>query len=1174
MKKLLFILLLTLWGAQSYGQAANVFVTQAGAGAANGTSLGNAFPITALSSGANCGAGATQIGANTVVHISVNSSGSSGTANFPANGAMFSFPCSGTSGNPITLQFKSGDVWQSPVFTDNPGAIQLSNRAFIILDLNGATIQDTLNGHTGGGVPNVPAAPCPAGPCTFNQKSVLVQALQCNTCEIKGGTLANTYVEQQCENPGNPGDGHCGASGDANQNAIQFSGSTFKVHDMTMHDNTWTMLETQQATGDSLELYNSNIYNMDHGLACGAAPNTTITFLKIHDNHFHDMANFDTGGSDDDHHDGIHCFSSLTNSAITNLYVYNNLFDGNAGACCFTAWIFLEGFNVGTPWTNNTGTAHIWNNVFIGTIDSGNGQISINAGTNHEVYNNTIIQTGAQQSGGKCFNARGGGGTETINFRNNIMQGCAQAYSLDNNVAIGTWNNNVYSNFTGQGNEQFNWSGHSSGNTNTLAQWRAICGCDAQAVGGTGNISLGLDSSGKPQNGSIVINAGANLSAQGVGLLSTLLSDTTAGNSRTPTVRPSSPTAWTSGAFNPGSATVTIAPTSHDYGTIVQHVTSAPFTYTVTNVSGATLNLSTPCCSISGTNALDFVISSKTCTDNLPLAPAATCTVSVTFTPNTTALENAVLQVGGASGGTSQLQGTGQAPATAAIQLTPNPVNFPNTNVGSGSADITVTFKNTGTANFQFVNTTSFITVSNAVFVRDSTTCTQNGILAPNAICTAGFSFHPVAAGAVSATVTANGNATGTTTLNGTGVSAGSPLITVTPTSFDFGNQLKGTTSALHNFTITNTGSANATMGSSPHFYSFTGGSNPADFARVSPGGSDCTDGQILAPAAFCLISVAFTPSVSGFESGGLNILSNAATASSSLTGTGIFPKVTIIPSPIQFGSINQGTPSSPQVVTIQNSGTATLTGLSLSVTGTSAAYYTIPSNTCAATLAAAASCTANVVFTPGAAGTFTDTFNVNGNATGTAQLTGTGVSVAPIITISPRPVNFPNSVTGIPTSGVVVTISNTGSAIQSSLGYTITTGDFIDWARSSTTCGATLAAGASCTMTFIFTPSGAPRAETTLMTITGTATSNAAFNGTGTASGTTPAPAPLFVQIDLFPPKITITGTNFVNSTAITIDGAPQATVCSATVCTANLSQSVLLLPGFGVIGHTIGVK
>lgn len=531
--------------------AADVFVTQAGAGSANGSSLANALPITALSNGANCGG---LIAAGTTVHISVNSSGSAGTANFPAGGTMFSFPCSGASGNPITLQFKSGDVWQSPWFTSNPGAIQISNRGFIVIDLNGVLIQDTLNGHTGGGTPNVPAAPCPAGPCTTHNLSVLIQALHCNTCEIKGpGTLANTYVTLQCENPGGPG--VCGVSGDTGQNAIQFSGAGFKVHDLIAHDNTFTMLETQQGNHDSIEIYNVDFYHMDHGLACGAASNTIIDFIKVHDSHMHDMANFDTGGSDDNHHDGIHCFSTLTNSSITNLYVYNNLFDGNAGACCFTAWIFLEGFNVGTPWTNNTGTAHVFDNVFIGTIDSGNGQLSINAGSNHEVYNNYIANTGPQVSGGKCFNARGAGATEIINFRNNVMQGCAQAYSLDNQVAIGTWNNNGYANFTSQGNEIFNWTGHTNGNVNTLAGWQAVCSCDAQSVGGTAPGLLNMAANGQPLAGSVTINAGANLTALAVGVLAPLSSDTSAGGSRIPQPRPGSGP-WTIGAYNAGGSVI------------------------------------------------------------------------------------------------------------------------------------------------------------------------------------------------------------------------------------------------------------------------------------------------------------------------------------------------------------------------------------------------------------------------------------------------------------------------------------------------------------------------------------------------------------------------------------------------------------------------------------------
>lgn len=511
-----------------WAAATDVYVTQNGAGGQNGTNLANAFPIGALSSSSNCGSGFNQIGPDTVVHINANASGT-GTANFPANGTMFSFQCDGTNGHPVILQFQAGDIWQAPYFSAS-AAIQISNRSFVTIDLGGATIQDTLNG--------TPGFTCPGGPCTSQKLSVLIQALHCNTCEIRNGTLANVYVHQQCE-----GNSKCDGSGDTNHNAIQYGGPNFKAHDLTMHDVTWAMLENASVGDDNIQIYNNDIYHMDHGIACGAGPGVTVGHFYIHDNHFHDMAIFDTGVLDANHHDGIHCFSSLNTGKIQNIYIYNNLFDGNQGQCCVTAWVFLEGGSGSgaTPWTDKTGTAYVFNNVFVGSLDIGNGQLSVDAGTGHKIYNNVIMQTGPQQSGGKCFNARGSAGTEAITFVNNAVQGCAQAYSFDNAVSIVAMNNNAYANLTGQGNETFNWTGHTNGNVNSLSAWRSVCNCDANSVGGTSG-TLSLSNTGIPQTGSMVVGIGTNLTSAGIAGLTL----DKAGNPRPSTG------AWDVGAYSSG----------------------------------------------------------------------------------------------------------------------------------------------------------------------------------------------------------------------------------------------------------------------------------------------------------------------------------------------------------------------------------------------------------------------------------------------------------------------------------------------------------------------------------------------------------------------------------------------------------------------------------------------
>jgi hypothetical protein len=105
---------------------------------------------------------------------------------------------------------------------------------------------------------------------------------------------------------------------------------------------------------------------------------------------------------------------------------------------------------------------------------------------------------------------------------------------------------------------------------------------------------------------------------------------------------------------------------------------------------------------------------------------------------------------------------------------------------------------------------------------------------------------------------------------------------------------------------------------------------------------------------------------------------------------------VSLTPATVAFGSQAVTKTSAAQTVTVKNSGTAPLSITGLSVTGSNAAEFT-QTNTCPvapATLAAGASCTVSVTFTPSAVGSRTASLNVVDNAQGSPQtvaLSGTG---------------------------------------------------------------------------------------------------------------------------------------------------------------------------------------
>ena len=105
---------------------------------------------------------------------------------------------------------------------------------------------------------------------------------------------------------------------------------------------------------------------------------------------------------------------------------------------------------------------------------------------------------------------------------------------------------------------------------------------------------------------------------------------------------------------------------------------------------------------------------------------------------------------------------------------------------------------------------------------------------------------------------------------------------------------------------------------------------------------------------------------------------------------------VTLNPTALTFASQTLATTSAAQTVTITNTGSATLTGLSVALGGTNSADYSISANTCGTSLAIAANCSVSVTFTPQATGTRSASLQVTDNAANSPQsvsLTGTGAT-------------------------------------------------------------------------------------------------------------------------------------------------------------------------------------
>jgi hypothetical protein len=243
------------------------------------------------------------------------------------------------------------------------------------------------------------------------------------------------------------------------------------------------------------------------------------------------------------------------------------------------------------------------------------------------------------------------------------------------------------------------------------------------------------------------------------------------------------------------------------------------------------------------------------------------------------------------------------------------------------------------------------------------------------------------------------------------------------------------------------------------------GGTNSGDFQIA---GNNCP--ATLNPGSNCQISVTFTPSALGTRTGTLTISdsTNSDVATLTLTGDGVQGKL-VYASTIKFANQVVYTTSKPRAVTIYNFNKVALHIDSAATSGD----YAITSDACSGkNLGAGAKCVIDVTFTPTVAGTDTGTLSLTDDALGSPQsitLTGTGVLTLP--KFSPGGLAFGKVIVGTTSASKTIVMSNPNTLAMTISSISITSGPF---AISSTTCGSSLGAGASCDIAVDFSPPAA----------------------------------------------------------------------------------------------------
>jgi hypothetical protein len=175
---------------------------------------------------------------------------------------------------------------------------------------------------------------------------------------------------------------------------------------------------------------------------------------------------------------------------------------------------------------------------------------------------------------------------------------------------------------------------------------------------------------------------------------------------------------------------------------------------------------------------------------------------------------------------------------------------------------------------------------------------------------------------------------------------------------------------------------------------------------------------------------------------------------------SGPAPVATLSPTQLTFGTVPVNTTSAASTVTLKNSGNTTMNISSIAVAGTNAADYVKGNSTCAATLAASASCTTQVTFHPSSSGSRSGSLIVTDNAAGSPHsvaLSGTGgtatvptvtaqnpaagatgVSIGTTTTRTAMKATFSEAVTGV--SGTSLTLKQGATAVSGAVTYDGTT--------------------------------------------------------------------------------------------------------------------------------------
>jgi hypothetical protein len=483
----------------------------------------------------------------------------------------------------------------------------------------------------------------------------------------------------------------------------------------------------------------------------------------------------------------------------------------------------------------------------------------------------------------------------------------------------------------------------------------------------------------------------------------------------------------------------------------------------------------------------NFGLQSSTC--GTTLAGGASCTLFVVFSPTATGDRAGTLTASSTTSGVGPavivLDGQGVPPGY--LMAAPSSVTFPDTPVGGASSPLNVTLSDPGIAavsGLQAQTTGDFSATLCATTLPSQGRCTIKVVFSPT--------VPGARSGQLTVTTTSPGAAPAVVALAGTGTLP--PSLTLSASTLTFPATPQGQTSATQTIVVAN---PSAVELETPHA-TVTG-----DFHIASNG---CT-GPLLSQGS-CNVALDFTPTAAGGRRGTLTVTSATALVrpvTATLSGVGLVPAaIGVSPLALDFPVVLTGQSSAAKTVTITNTGDSPMDAPSLTLTP----QFGVTANTCLATLAAGASCTAGIVFEPIQQGPVTGGLTITSPSVSTpagVALSGTG-GAPPGIVVKPAVINFPTTGVGLASSPQQVTVSNTGT-VTALTGLTFRIGSGFRLVNNA--CASVLAPMQSCTTGIEFAPAAPGTAQSTLAVSAATATGAAVtLMGTGFDFTVTPSGA------------------------------------------------------------------